>query len=84
MKISVASGLLAESFPGRAQPTVRGTFCSHIATTIVRRPGFAAEPVRLSGMGVDGVVLSVVNFKDEFPFFTARAPLLRQAGLRNS
>jgi dimethylsulfone monooxygenase len=44
----------------------------------------AAELVRLSGMGIDGVTLSFVNFKHELPFFIARVlPLLRQVGLRN-
>jgi dimethylsulfone monooxygenase len=45
----------------------------------------AQELVRLSGMGIDGVTLSFVNFKNELPFFIARVlPLLQQAGLRNS
>ena len=45
----------------------------------------ADELVRLSGMGIDGVTLSFVNFKDELPFFIDRVlPLLRQAGLRKS
>jgi hypothetical protein len=41
--------------------------------------------VRLNGIGIDGAVLSFVNFKDELPFFIVRVlPLPRQAGLRNS
>lgn len=43
------------------------------------------EPARLSWIGIDGVTLSFVNFKDERPLFIDRVlPLLRQAGLRKS
>jgi dimethylsulfone monooxygenase len=39
--------------------------------------------VKLSATGVDGTLLSFVDYVEELPFFNARVlPLLEQAGLR--
>lgn len=52
---------------------------------LIGSPAKIAGGLVLSGLGVDGVTLSFVDFRDELPFFIDRVlPLLRQAALPNS
>jgi alkanesulfonate monooxygenase SsuD/methylene tetrahydromethanopterin reductase-like flavin-dependent oxidoreductase (luciferase family) len=52
---------------------------------IVGTPEQVADKLMtLSNTGVDGALLTMVDYNEELPFFNERVmPLLKQAGLRN-